>query len=364
MWYKDRFFKYITGTILVLLTLLLISQLSFLIQPIINFIETLFFPLLLAGILYYALRPVVQLLERYRIPRLEAILLIYLFIILFLIIFITYAGPIFVHQIKILTTQPEGTIQAVKEKTVDIMKILSFEVYSITELRGILTEYLYKINNLISNNIVDALTTITRFAVVLLITPFVLFYFLKDDRNLYAFFMRSMPIRYQRNGRMILNDMDKTLSMFITGQILVAVSMGCLLFIGYLIIGLQGALVLAFFATFFFTIPIIGTFIAIIPALVVALSDGSWMALKVLIVLLSVVTLEGNFISPQIMAQRLHIHPVITILVLLASGSLYGVLGLFLATPVYALVRVLTTDFYRIYREQRIKIEAKKGDNH
>lgn len=357
MWYKGQFFKYATGTIMVLLIIFLLYKIGFVFTPIIDFIATLFFPILLAGVLYFVLRPLVMLVERLNIPRWLAILIVYFIILIIVILFIGYLGPVVLNQISIFTNEPAAKFNIVKEKTIDIANVLHINLFSPEDIKNFLTTFLYKINTLISENIVTAVTTLTKFTVLLFITPFILYYFLKDDKKLFEWFLRSTPARYHRETETIMKDIDITLSTFVTGQLLVAAVNGLLLLTGYLIIGLDYAVTLSIFAAFFFTIPIVGSVIAIIPALLVGLSDGPWMTFKVVMVLLTVLLLESNLLSPQIMSKRLNIHPLTLMLILLASGSLYGVLGLFLATPVYALVKVITGDIYKMYIEREKKAE-------
>ncbi len=120
--------------------------------------------------------------------------------------------------------------------------------------------------------------------------------------------------------------------------------------LGSVIIGLNYALVLSLFALIFMTIPFLGPFLSILPALFVGLSDSPFMVVKVFIVFAVVQQIESNVISPLVIGQRLNIHPLTIILLLLAAGSLYGLIGLLLATPLYALVKVLIESLYKIYR--------------
>lgn len=359
MLFKSRFFKYVIGINLVLLIIFLLYNIGFLFKPVIEFVATLFFPILLAGVLYYVLRPVVRQLEKVPMPRSIAILLVYFVILVCFLIVMTYVGPLLVEQVSALTAQPSEKIQAVREKTSSIMNLLHLN-YSTQEIKDALTSLLYKANEFISQNLVQALSTVTHFAVLIFITPFILYYFLKDDRTLYSYFITIIPVRYQKEAKMFLYDIDTTLSMFITGQLMVASILGLMLLIGYLLIGLHSAVLLALLAAVFITIPILGSLIAIIPALLVGLSDSPFMAFKVLVVMLSAQTLESNLITPQIMSQRLNIHPLILMLVLIASGSLYGVVGLFLATPVYAVLRVVIADAFSVYRHRQKIQEAKQ----
>ena len=85
-------------------------------------------------------------------------------------------------------------------------------------------------------------------------------------------------------------------------------------------------------------------------AILVGLSDSPLMVIKVVVVFVIVQQFEANFLSPQVLGQRLNIHPLTIILLLLAAGSLYGLPGLILATPLYALAKVLVENAYKIYQ--------------
>ena len=147
-----------------------------------------------------------------------------------------------------------------------------------------------------------------------------------------------------------MQDIDETLSGFILSQLTVAAVVGFFLFCGYLLIGLPHALLLALFAMIFYVIPILGTVIAIIPALVVGLTINLGMAVKIILVMLFAHLLEVNILTPRLMSHRLKIHPLTIILLLLAAGSLYGIFGLLLVTPTYAILKVIVWNLYKISR--------------
>lgn len=179
--------------------------------------------------------------------------------------------------------------------------------------------------------------------------PFTVFYLLKDDNDFSSALLHHVPEDFGLEIRKTLRNMDATLSSYITGLVIVSSSVGLMLFVGYLIIGLDYALILSLIAIVFMTIPFLGPFLSIAPAIFVGLADSSWMVLKVVIVFLIVQQCEANLLSPQIIGQRLNIHPLTIILLLLAAGSLYGLVGLILVTPLYALAKVLIENIYKIY---------------
>src|SRR5699024_11317829 len=105
---------------------------------------------------------------------------------------------------------------------------------------------------------------------------------------------------------------------YIRGQMIVATCIGILLYIWYLIIGLDYAIIIAITAAITSVVPYLGPMIAISPAIIIAIVHSPFMLLKLAIVWATVQFLEGNFISPNIMGRAMQIHPLTIIIVLLA----------------------------------------------
>jgi predicted PurR-regulated permease PerM len=148
----------------------------------------------------------------------------------------------------------------------------------------------------------------------------------------------------------ILHDMDNQISAYILGQIMVSFCIGIMVTIGFLIIDLDYAVLLGCLAMVTSVVPYLGPVIAITPALIIAIVTSPFMVIKVGIVWTIVQLIEGKFISPQIMGKSLNVHPVTIIFVLLCAGSLFGVPGVILGIPGYALLKVLVTHFFELFK--------------
>jgi predicted PurR-regulated permease PerM len=348
LWYYHPFFKYAFGILLILLILLVFYHVAVFIMPVVDFISILFAPLVVSLLLYYLLRPIVYFFERWKVPRIVTILGIYIFLALLIIFFVAYLGPILTKQITALANTSVNVLEKVKESSSSILFRL-FNVNLDYEIEQRLFSVVQQVTSSISKNLLDFLAFLTHLAAVLAVIPFILFYLLKDDHDFASALLHNVPEDYAIEIRKTWRNMDTTLSNYITGLVLVSSSVGALLFVGYLIIGLDYALILSLIALVFMTIPFLGPFLSIAPAIFVGLSESPAMVLKVVIVFIIVQQTEANFISPQIIGQRLNIHPLTIILLLLAAGSLYGLAGLILATPVYALAKVLIENLYKMY---------------
>src|SRR5699024_3136298 len=143
-----------------------------------------------------------------------------------------------------------------------------------------------------------------------------------------------------------LKDIDDVLSLYIRGQILISCILGLLLYIGYLIIGLNFALLLSVFALFMNIIPFIGPWIAFIPALIIGLFQDPMMVVWVSITTLIAQQIDSNLITPNVMGRTLNIHPLTIITILLAAGSLAGFFGILLAVPGYAVGKAIVSNVY------------------
>lgn len=357
-WYYNRFFKYAVGTLLVLTILFLFYQVAFFLKPISDFVSSLFLPIVFAFLFYYLLRPIIYFLEGFHIPRPVSIVFIYIVIALFIVLFFAYLGPILANQISAIANTSVAALEKVQGDS-QIITIGPFTFDWGEEIGKRLVGILNEITVALSRNLVDLLGIITRVAAILVVIPFIVYYLLKEDHDISSKFLHSVREDFAREVRKILKNVDLTLSNYITGLVLISISVGTMLFIGYLFIGLKYALILSVIALIFTTIPFVGPFLAITPALLVGFSEGPMMALKVAVVFIVVQQIESNIVSPQIMSHRLNIHPLTIILLLLAAGTLYGLLGLILITPMYAVAKVVLDSFYKIYRLRYPQLKAK-----
>jgi predicted PurR-regulated permease PerM len=350
MWYEKKFFKYCTAVILVMLIIFLLGKIDFFLEPLKKFIAILFFPILIAGVLYYLFRPLVNLLEKIRIPRTIGIIVSFLAVLVLAVLISTVAGSFVVKQVNQLINEIPGFIVSAGRIIEDIIEKTSPSFISADNISQQFTSFFQNAVPFISQSIISGISAVTGIAIVLLVVPFILFYFLKDDKLFVGYFQRIIPSGYKDEGKEILEGVDKTLAVYITGEFLIAVAGGVLIYVGYLIIGLEYSLILAIFVMITSIIPVIGTFIGILPALIVGLATDPIMVVKILIIMIIVQQIQGNVLAPQLMGKQLNIHPLTIILLLLASGALYGFIGILLAIPVYAIVKIIGKSVYKLYK--------------
>lgn len=350
MWIRKPFFEYTAGVLLLALTLYVLSKLDYIWEPIRIIIATLFAPLVIAGVLYYLLRPLVHLLAR-RMPKIAGIGIVFATIALVLTTLVYVFGPTLVEQGKSLADLAPEKVEEMTSESTNLLEGFEFAGVSGQEISDRIFSYVESLSSRLFENVAEILGMLVNAAIVLVVVPFVLFFLLKDDDKFIPHAVKRLPEDHKSEGKKLLKDLNATLSTFVVGQALVAVVIGVLMYIGYLIIGLEYALTLAIFAMFLVIVPFLGPIIGIIPAIFIALlNDGLFMAGKVILVLLVVQQLEGNLVTPNIMGNRLKVHPLTIILLLMVSGALYGFIGILIAIPTYAVLKTLIHNFRLFYR--------------
>ncbi|GAE31191.1 AI-2E family transporter [Halalkalibacter hemicellulosilyticus] len=352
---QSKSFRIMYAFILILLIIYLGTLVDWIFRPIVVLVQTLFAPIALAGVLFYLLRPFVNLLSK-KIPRGLSILILYLTGVSLITLLFLLIGPelqkqfySLVETLPAFTREVQGMYNALQENEY-IARFQQGNEFSFENIIADFGEYLNNFVTALGSNIASFLGFIANVVIILVVIPFILFYMLKEGEKAPKQVLRLLPSKQQQEGRRILKDMDFALSSYIQGQIIVSVCVGVLMYIGYLIIGVEYSLVLALVAMFTNVIPFVGPWIGTIPAVIVGLIESPFMALLVIIVVVVVQQIESNLISPQVMGRKLDIHPLTIILLLLVAARFAGFFGLLLAVPTYAVGKVIVSHTYRLWR--------------
>ena len=369
---QTKVFRIGYGLLLIFLLIFVAMKIDFIFQPVFLLVQTLFFPFLIAGVLYYLFRPLVNYLQVKNVPRTLSIMLIYLLFGLLITVVISFGGPVLKEQMKSFVDSAPQLIEDIQDKVTELQQskwnnhLREYDSVDLEKTFEAMTKSVSTSLAAMGTNVMNIIGVLASIVTVLATVPFILYYMLKEGEKAPQQILRLLPAQQQKNGRKILADLDEALSSYIQGQIIVSFCIGVMLFIGYLLIDLDYSLLVAIFAMFTNVIPFIGPILAIIPAMIIACIDSPMMVVKVLMVMIVVQQIEGHIISPQVMGKKLEIHPLTIISLLLAAGRIGGVLGLIIAVPVYAVIKVIAHHSYRLWKLRKEKsIEKKiiKGEN-
>jgi len=174
-------------------------------------------------------------------------------------------------------------------------------------------------------------------------------YSLIDAPAVRGFVERAVPARRQEDLQELLGLLDQGLRGVVRGQVTVCLVNGVLSFVGFAIFVPDYAFVLALVAGVLSFIPVLGSIISSIPAVLVGLAVSLHTALMVLLWILGIHFLEAYILNPKIISREARLHPVITILAVVAGERVFGIPGAFLAVPTAAVLKALITFAYRRY---------------
>lgn len=192
-------------------------------------------------------------------------------------------------------------------------------------------------------------TSSVQFVLELVLIPVLAFYFVLDYKSISRDVYGLVPVHRRREAIKIGRSIGEILQSYIFGQLILCAIAGILTAVVLAAMGLPYVVVLALFAGITRAIPIIGPVVSGIPIVLVGLlnSPNSLVVpieLTIFVVIMHFV--ESKLILPKLIGHRLHLHPAIVIIALLIGAEFLGIVGMFIAAPVAAIVRELLRFYY------------------
>jgi predicted PurR-regulated permease PerM len=317
-------------------------------------LSSLLLPLAVAGILAYLLDPVVDGLERMKVPRVRGILLVFFLGVMLILMAMSTVVPRLIVETQELAKQVPQLSDQVESKVKVWLERSTWGEKAQRAWEGDLGEnfqaWISKAAPTASSWALSQLSKVASWfglVVGFAMVPVYVFYFLLEKRGIESHWTNYLPIKESRakeEAVFILKSINEYLILFFRGQVLVALADGVLLTVGFFAIGLNYALLLGLVAGFLSIVPFLGVAVSIVPTIILAaVQFGDWLHPLLVIGLFSLVQfLEGFFISPKIMGDRVGLHPLtIIIAVMVGTTLLGGITGGILAIPLTAALRVL-----------------------
>ena len=347
-----------TALIMLGILIMIFNHISFIFRPLQVIFSTIIAPIILAVVFFYILNPLVSCFEKKGLRRTFGTIIVFAVFLLLLAYGLILLVPILVEQITEFVDDFPEYINVLTERIENFASGSIFESYyndgmeSINSVIGDIPSMVWDWISNSSQKIVDVFSTISNVVVVIFTFPIILFFMLADRGKFKPFIMKLIPPIFRHDITIVSDRITKVVGSYIVGESMVALSLGALLLVGYLIIGLDYAFVLAFIATVTAIIPYIGATIGIVPAVIVAAFTSPAMLLKMAVVWLIAQFIQGNVIEPSIMGKTLKMHPLTIIIVLLIMGNLLGVLGMILGVPLFAILKVLFEYFFEKFKKR------------
>lgn len=197
---------------------------------------------------------------------------------------------------------------------------------------------------------------------VLLITPVVAFYLLRDWNKFCEAVKVLLPREEARTIRKLLAEMNDIISGFVRGQATVCLCLGIFYAVGLTLCGLDLGLLIGLGIGVLSFIPYVGSTIGLVSSVGLSLVQyNDWKhTVAVLVVFLTGQMLEGNVLTPKLVGKKVGLHPVWVMFALLAGASLFGFLGVLIAVPTAAIIGVLVRFSIQKYKESALYLGAAK----
>lgn len=311
-------------------------------------IRGVFTPFLLGFLLAYILNPLVEMFQGKIVPRWLAILLVYLLLGVILFCLVYFALPaLFADIYSLLDYIPHYTNSL--QQFISEIQLNYSRVPMPERLRQIIDELIQNAENRSLNfvqGLLESLFNLFTQVFNLILTPVLSFYFLLEYNVLGSLIKSLLPVRYQPELEEIGAEINQVIKSLIRGNLLVALLVGTLAVIGMSLVGMDFPLLLGIMVGITNFIPYFGAIISTIPAVLLALLKSKWLALYVLGLMIIIQQIEGNIISPKVLGACVGLHPLLIVLALLVGGELWGLVGMLLAVPLAAILKILLKHLY------------------
>ena len=319
-----------------ILFLLFLAILIILIGYLFEILLPFFFGMLVA----YLLDPLADYLEKNKIKRgiATTIILFLFFLIILILLFLIF--PILSIQLKNFLIEFPSVINILNQKVNIVIEHLQKKAF-LESNSDILNNILPNFSNLVTSflrNIVSSSLAVFNIITLILVTPIVSWYFLKDWDGIISNFNSLLDSKQKKIVIKYAKEMDLIFSSYLRGQILVSLSLTFFYFSTFYIIGLNYSLFVGIFAGFFSFIPLIGIVISFfITALLAYLQFLDFITiLYILLIFFAAQLLESNFLTPKLVGKKLGLHPLAVLFSIFVFGALFGILGIIFATPLMA----------------------------
>ncbi|WP_338256946.1 AI-2E family transporter [Dictyobacter halimunensis] len=293
--------------------------------------------LIIAALLAYALMPGVKWLQRF-IPRPFAIVSICLITLACLSLLLYFVTSTAVHQFTSLARSLAFVLAPRHGTTSPLEHFL--QSFGITQQQIIAArqQLIARGENLASS----ALPLITSILDVLLdtvVVAVITIYFLIDGPRINRWCRHNLPDKARPD--FLIDTLQRVVGGYIRGQLILATLIGLLVGIGMALFRVPYALLLGVLAFILEFIPILGTLISGAICTLIALTQGIWIAVGVLIYFIIVHILEGDIVGPRIVGEAIGLHPIVSIAAVIAGSQLFGIWGALLASPIAGVLQAL-----------------------
>ncbi len=305
----------------------------------------------IGALLAYILDPIASFLEYKGLSRAAATGVIFLVLALILFLTVLFVVPPIIDQVKVIqhNLSSDTSAEAIKNIEQFIRQNIPFMKESDLNLQ-------VRVNEMVthfSDSIFGLLGSVISIITTLVIIPFVVFFLLKDGRSMIKNLVSIIPNRYFEITLNLFYKIDLQIGGYLRGQFFDALIIGILSVIALWFLKVPYFLLIGAFAGLANMVPYVGPWTgASLAVLVVLISNGEVNQMVMVALAFAIIQLIDNvLVQPLVVARSVKMHPLLVIFAVIVGGQFYGILGMFLAVPVAAIIKVFVIEVYNMYKK-------------
>lgn len=338
---KILYIVLIVGAILAIVTIFKVSGLFNLLIGVLKVIS----PLFIGFVIAWLFNPLVKKLKDRGLPKVLSALLVYAIFLLVLFLFIRVFIPVVYSQLNELLYKVPGIISDVSKITEDFVNQLSLGSIDISSVKNNILisgeNLILGFTNKLPEQFINIVVSLFSGVGTILISLIVGLYMLFDFEAISKHFIKLLPKKYQYEVNTLLTNIGSEVRKSINGTLLIASMVLVCDTVGFTIVGLEAPLLFGVFCGLTDLIPYIGPYIGGAAAVIVGFSQSTVVGISVLIICIIVQLVENYILQPVVMSKAMQLHPVTIIIGLLIFGHFFGIIGMIIATPCIALLKVI-----------------------
>lgn len=310
-------------------------------------IRTILLPFFLAFFFAYLMEPLVMALQRRGAPRSLAILTIFAVTAILIAVLVAVVVPILAVDLEKAARAIPDYLGRLRILTTHMTRIYN-RLHLPPNVRLVVDRLTAQTAANLGRSLGTAITSLLRVlpeSAVLLVVPFIAYYISRDYRRAADTLTRRLKNRPDLLAKVLA--IDRVLKAYFRMQALELLIVTILLTIGLILLKLDFALLLGLIAGILNVIPYFGPLLGVLPAALLALTHSPWHALYVILLFAVVNQLEASLLVPRLVGGQVGLHPLLVIFALLVGGKFFGLLGMLIAVPVTAAVKVVTDEYLR-----------------
>jgi predicted PurR-regulated permease PerM len=337
---------------------------------VLGLVQSILIPFATGFAIAYVLAPGVSSLERLGVRRSLASVAVVVLFLLGLVFLLIILVPLMQGQVVQLIAHVPNLVRALQDQFGQLIQLAQehLPAEDVAKVRDVvsakLAEAVTWLASLLQGMITSSLAILNILSLVV-VTPIVTFFLLRDWEKMVAHIDSYLPRQSLETVRGQARLVSDTLVGFVHGQALVCVILATYYSTALSVAGLDAGLAVGLLIGVLAIIPILGVTTGFILAIGLAANQyGTWTPVLVVCGIFAVGQLtEANFLTPKLLGDRIHLHPVWVIFALFAAGTLYGFVGVLIAVPAAAVIGVLVRFALSCYRSSSLYDSHPAGDD-